>query len=51
MRDFNKEYSVFQKALKIEDSCYVIDYNLNQEGQILDVYLDFKRGATFTYPG
>jgi transposase len=50
MRDFNEEYTVFQKALKIEDPWYVIDYELNQKDQILDVYLDFKRGATFACP-
>ncbi|RUQ24489.1 ISL3 family transposase, partial [Peribacillus cavernae] len=50
MRDFNEDYTVFQKALKIEDPWYVIDYELNQNDQILDVYLDFKRGATFACP-
>lgn len=50
MRDLDEEYSVFQKALKIEDPWYVIDYNLNQKDQILDVYLDFKRGAAFSCP-
>ncbi|MDQ0217654.1 hypothetical protein J2S21_000743, partial [Peribacillus cavernae] len=39
MRDFNEDYTVFQKALKIEDPWYVIDYELNQNDQILDVYL------------
>ncbi|MDQ0221439.1 hypothetical protein J2S21_004612, partial [Peribacillus cavernae] len=38
MRDFNED-TVFQKALKIEDPWYVIDYELNQNDQILDVYL------------
>jgi transposase len=50
MRDFNEDYTVFQRALKIEDPWYVIDYELNQKDQILDVYLDFKRGATFACP-
>jgi transposase len=47
MVEFNQEFSVFQKALKIEDTWYVIDYELNQKDQILDVYLEFNRGATF----
>jgi transposase len=47
MVEFNQEFSVFQKALKIEDPWYVIDYELNQKDQVLDVYLDFKRGAKF----
>lgn len=50
MVESNQEFSVFQKALKIEEPWYVIDYSLNQKDQILDVYLDFKRGATFTCP-
>jgi transposase len=50
MIEFNQEFSVFQNALKIEDPWYVIDYELNQKDQILDVYLDFKRGATFACP-
>lgn len=50
MIEFNQEFSVFQKALKIEDPWFVIDYELNQSEQILDVYLDFKRGATFACP-
>ena len=50
MVEFNQEFSVFQNALKIEDPWYVIDYELNQKDQILDVYLDFKRGATFACP-
>lgn len=50
MKDFNQVYSVFQKALKIEDPWYVIDYELNQKELILDVYIDFKRGATFACP-
>ncbi|MFK4996901.1 transposase family protein [Bacillus sp. N9] len=48
MNDFNQEYSVFQKALNIEDPWYVIDYELNTKDLILDIYLDFKRGAKFT---
>ncbi|WP_062350066.1 ISL3 family transposase [Bacillus kwashiorkori] len=47
MRDFNQEYSVFQKALGIEDPWYVIDYELNQNDYILDIYLDFRRGSEF----
>lgn len=50
MTDFNQEFNVFQKALKIEEPWYVIDYSLNQKDQILDVYLDFKRGASFSCP-
>ncbi|MDP4087051.1 MAG: ISL3 family transposase [Bacillota bacterium] len=50
MVEFNQEFNVFQKALKIDDPWYVIDYELNQNEQILNVYLDFKRGATFTCP-
>ena len=47
MEDFNQEYSVFQKALNIEDPWYVVDYELDPKELILDVYLDFKRGAEF----
>lgn len=50
MIEFNQEFSVFQSALKIEDIWYVTDFELNQKDQILDVYLDFKRGANFTCP-
>lgn len=50
MNDFEQEYGVFQQALKIEDPWYVIDYELRQDDQILDVFLDFKRGATFVCP-
>jgi transposase len=50
MVEFNQEFSVFQNALKIEDPWYVIDYEMNQKDQILDEYLDFKRGATFACP-
>lgn len=47
MNEFNQDYSVFQKALNIEDPWYVLDYELNQQDNILDIYLDFKRGAEF----
>jgi len=47
MNNFNEEYSVFQKALNIEEPWYVVDYELSQKDQILDIYLDFKRGAEF----
>ena len=47
MQDFKQEYSLFQKALNIEDPWFVVDYELNQEDLILDIYLDFKRGAEF----
>lgn len=50
MVEFNQEFSVFQSALKIEEPWYVTDYELNQKDQILDVYLDFKRGAKFACP-
>jgi transposase len=50
MIEFNQEFSVFQSALKIEEPWYVIDYELNQKDQVLDVYLDFKRGAKFACP-
>jgi transposase len=36
MEEFNQEFSVFQKALKIEDPWYVIDYELNQKGPTLN---------------
>ena len=47
MKEFDHEFSVFQRALKIEDPWYVIDFELNPDDQILDLYLDFKRGAKF----
>lgn len=50
MKEFEQEYRVFQKALNIEDPWYVVDYSLNQEEKLLDIYLDFTRGATFTCP-
>jgi hypothetical protein len=33
MVESNQEFSVFQKALKIEEPWYVIDYSLNQKDQ------------------
>ncbi len=47
MKDFNQEYFGFQKTLNIKDPWCFIDYELNQEDLILDIYLDFKRDAEY----
>ncbi|WNF36608.1 ISL3 family transposase [Bacillaceae bacterium IKA-2] len=50
MKDFEQEYSVFQKALNIEEPWYVIGYQLDQSEHQLHIYLDFKQGAQFICP-
>lgn len=47
MKEFDQEYSLFERALNIENPWYVVEYELNQKTQTLDVFLDFKRGAKF----
>lgn len=46
--DMNEEYQLFQAALEIKEPWYVLDYELNQTTEVLDIYIDFKRGAKFT---
>lgn len=50
MQNFEHEYNIFQKALNIKAPWYVIDYELLQKEKILNIYLDFKRGAKFVCP-
>ncbi|MCM3654518.1 hypothetical protein [Metabacillus litoralis] len=50
MKDFEQEYSVFQKALKIEEPWYITSYQLDQSEHVLHIHLDFKRGARFVCP-
>jgi transposase len=40
---------LFQLALNITDPWFVSDLNFNVESKRLDVYIDFKRGSTFSY--
>ena len=40
---------LFQLALNITDPWFVSDINFNVEAKRLDVYIDFKKGSTFSY--
>jgi transposase len=40
---------LFQLALNITEPWYVSDLNFDAESKRLDVYIDFKRGSTFSY--
>lgn len=50
MQDFEKEYTLFQKALNIQDPWYVDDYKLVESSGQFHIFLDFKRGAKFPCP-
>jgi transposase len=45
MKDFEHKYSVFEKALKIEEPWYIVNYELDEADQVLHIYLNFRRGA------
>lgn len=50
MKDFEREYTVFEKALKIEEPWYVTHYDLDESEDTLHIYLNFERGAKFVCP-
>lgn len=47
MKDFDQEFTVFQKALTIEEPWYVEDYKIVEETKQLHLFVDFKRGSKF----
>jgi len=40
---------VFELALHIESPWYIKEINFKEEAKTLDIYIDFKKGATFFY--
>ena len=40
---------LFQLALNITDPWHISDVDFNVESKRLDVYIDFKKGSTFSY--
>ena len=41
MKDFKQKYSVFEKALNIEEPWYFVHYELDETDKILHIYLNF----------
>ena len=40
---------LFQMALNITDPWFVTNIDFNVENKKLDIYVDFKKGSTFSY--
>ena len=40
---------IFQLALNINEPWFVSDLKFDSQSKKLDVYIDFKRGSTFSY--
>ncbi len=40
---------LFQMALNVTDSWFVNDLKFDVESKRLDIYIDFKKGGTFSY--
>jgi hypothetical protein len=40
---------LFQLALNITEPWFVTNINFNSENKKLDIFIDFKKGSTFSY--
>ncbi len=45
-----KRYRLFEEALEIEEPWDVVHYEIDHQTRVLDIYLDFPKGATFGCP-
>ncbi len=48
-RGFPITQDLFQLALNITDPWFISNIDFNVESKRLDVYIDFKKGSTFSY--